>query len=43
MLNKDVSSTSLLNRDGSAAKIVEDKQLGPAMMKQKVGTAVPYS
>ena len=42
-LNRDISSSSLLNRDGSQARLVEDKHLGPKALKSKVGTAAPYS
>lgn len=35
-LSRDGSKNSLMNRDGSAQRLVEDKQLGPQIMKQKV-------
>ena len=41
-MNRDNSNKSLLRRDGSQNRLVEDKQLGPAKMKAKVGTGIAY-
>lgn len=41
-LNHNLSRGSLGN-SGSAQKLVEEKHLGPQIMKQKVGTAVAYN
>lgn len=40
-MNRDVSNRSLM-RDGSQNRL-DDKQLGPAKMKAKVGTGIAYS
>jgi hypothetical protein len=40
---REISSAQKLNRDSSVNKIVDEKQLGPSVLKMKVGTAVPYS
>ena len=40
--NRDSASNSLL-RNGSASRLVEDKHLGPKVMKQKVAQQVEYN
>lgn len=42
-MNRDVSKNSLLKRDGSMNKLVEEKQLGPQKMIKKVNQQVAYN
>ena len=41
--NMDTAGRSMLRRDGSQSHLVEDIQLGPKKMKEKVGTAAPFN
>jgi hypothetical protein len=42
-LNHDNSKNSLLKRDGSMNKLVEEKHLGPQQMIKKVNQQVAYN
>lgn len=37
-MQRDLSRGSLMNRDGSANRLVEDTHLGPQMMKKKISS-----
>jgi hypothetical protein len=42
-MNRDSSKSSLMKRDGSMNKLVEEKQLGPQKMIKKVNQQVGYN